>query len=48
MSLARAILIKSKWHKQEAIDVMVSDPDYIMNEFNIDLSKSNRMIIDSS
>ena len=44
-SLARALLIKNGWHKQKSIDAMMSDPDYIMKEFKIDLlfyGKSSR------
>ena len=37
-TLARAILIKNAWERQDAIDAVISDPEYIMKEFRVDLS----------
>ena len=41
-NLARALLIKNGWGRQEAIDALVSDPDYIFKTFRFDLSTGNK------
>lgn len=37
-NLARALLIKNGWGRQEAIDAILSDPDYIAKEFKFNLN----------
>ena len=37
-NLARALLIKNGWARQEAIDAYISDPDYVMKTFKFDLN----------